>query len=154
VGNADDPGTSITYWEYPAALRGRAFQAATRVNDPRLDRNFRSVELAVSKRLSNKWQAMAAYSLTKLHVPAQFANPNQQIFGADDTTEWTVKASGSYTLPYDLMASVNYELRNGAPWQRTHLFRGGAQIPTIVLPVEPLGAQRLRQSAPGRWQAP
>ena len=41
------------------------------------------------------------------------------------------------------MASVNYELRNGAPWQRTHLFRGGAQIPTeIVLPVEPLGEQQ------------
>jgi hypothetical protein len=141
AGNADDTGTTITYWEYPSALRGRAFQAATRVNDPRLDRKYRSFELAVSKRLSNRWQAMAAYSLTKLHVPAQVANPNQGIFGDDNTTEWTAKVSGSYTLPHDVLASVNYELRNGAPWQRTHLFRGGAQIPTIVLPVEALGAQ-------------
>ena len=39
-----------------------------------------------------------------------------------------------------LFRSLNYELRSGAPWQRTVLFRGGVEIPTIVLPVEPLGA--------------
>lgn len=142
TGSFDDPGTSLTYWEFPTSLRGADFQAATRVNDRRLDRNFKSAEFAFSKRLSRKWQALAAYSITKLNVPALFANPNQQIFGDDRTIEWTVKASGAYMLPRGVLTSINYELRNGARWQRTHLFRGGVTIPTLVVPVEPLGAQR------------
>jgi len=142
LGNADDPGTSITYWEFPTSLHGAQFQASTRVNDPRLDATYKSFELAFSKRMSKKWQALASYSRTRLKVPASTANPNQQIFGDNRTTEWSVKASGSYQIPFDVLASINYELRNGSPWQRTVLFRGGIEIPTIALPVEPLGAHR------------
>ena len=142
LGNADDPGTSITYWEFPTSLHGAQFQASTRVNDPRLDATYKSFELAFSKRMSKKWQALASYSRTRLNVPAGTANPNQQTFGDNRTTEWSVKASGSYQIPFDVLASINYELRNGSPWQRTVLFRGGIEIPTIALPVEPLGAHR------------
>jgi hypothetical protein len=142
LGTADDTGQTITYWEYPTSLRGTAFQANTRVNDPQLSASYRSFEVAASKRLSNKWQAMASYSRTRLHVPGPNggANPNLQIFTLNNTHEWSIKASGSYQLPLDVLASVNYELRSGAPWQRTVLASGGVTIPTIVVPVEPLGA--------------
>jgi len=40
-----------------------------------------------------------------------------------------------------VLAAINYELRSGAPWARTVLFTGGVTIPSIALPVEPLGAQ-------------
>jgi hypothetical protein len=138
VGNSDDPGTSITYWEFPASLRGAQNQATTRVNDRALDRSYTSFEIAISKRLSNRWQGMAAYSRTKLDVPASTANPNIKLFADNNSTEWTAKASGAYQLPFDILGSVNYELRSGAFWQRTHLFRNGQQIPTMVMPVEPL----------------
>ncbi len=45
------------------------------------------------------------------------------------------------SVPADVLASINYEVRSGAPWQRTVLFSGGTTIPTIVLPVEPLGSR-------------
>jgi hypothetical protein len=141
VGNADDPGTIVTYWEYPVSYRG--LLGTTRVNDRRRDRSFKSVEVAVSRRLSNRWQAMGSFSLTEIDDPAPTANPNQEIFGANNTTEWTAKLSGSYQLPYGLLGSVNYILQQGAAWQRTALLRGGLTIPTIVVPMERLGARRL-----------
>jgi hypothetical protein len=98
--------------------------------------------MAATKRLSKKWQAMGSYSVTRVHIPATNANPNTVIFGDNNTTEWTAKAAGSYELPRAVLASINYEVRSGAPWQRTVLFSGGTQIPTIVLPVEPLGAHK------------
>jgi hypothetical protein len=152
VATADDPGTAVTYWEYPVAYRGASFIATTRVNDPRLDRSYKTIEVALSKRLAKRWQAMGSFSLTRINDPAGIAtagvtagiaNPNQQIFGDNRTTEWTAKVSGSYELPFGLLGSVNYVLLQGAPWQRTALFRGGTTIPTIVLPVEPYGARRL-----------
>jgi hypothetical protein len=86
---------------------------------------------------------MGSFSLTKLDEPAPRANPNQEVFAANNNTEWTAKLSGSYEMPFGLLGSVNYILQQGAPWQRTALLRGGTTIPTIVLPMEPLGARRL-----------
>jgi hypothetical protein len=105
---------------------------------------YRSFELAMSKRLSNRWQAMASYSMTRLHVPPEFANPNQALAagGDNNTTEWNFKVSGSCEIPLGVLASLNYELRSGEPWQRTVLFRGSGTIPTFVVAVEPLGARR------------
>jgi hypothetical protein len=141
LGTSDDPGTTITYWEYPTSLRGAANQVPITVNDPRMNRSYKSFEAAFAKRLSNKWQAMASYSVTKLHVPGSYANPNTRLFADNDTKEWVLKASGSYQLPKDVLASIGYELRSGAPWQRTVLLSGGVTIPTIVLPAEPLGSR-------------
>ena len=39
VGSADDPGTFVTYYDYPASLAGRRFAGTMLVNDPRADSN-------------------------------------------------------------------------------------------------------------------
>ena len=44
-------------------------------------------------------------------------------------------------MKYEVLASVNYEIRSGAPWQRTVLASGGVTIPTIVVAVDPLGSR-------------
>lgn len=139
LGTADDTGQTLTYWEYPTSLRGAAFQANTRVNDPALDATFKSFEIAASRRFANKWQAMSSYSRTRLHAPGAnaTANPNNQINTLNSSAEWSFKASGSYELKYGLLTSVNYELRSGAPWQRTVLLSGGITIPTQVVNVDP-----------------
>lgn len=146
LGSADDTGQTFTYYEFPTSMHGTAFQATTRVNAPELDATYKSFELALSRRFVNRWQAMASFSFTRLQAPGlnvagAVATPNTRFLGDNNTREWSAKASGAYQLPLDVLASVNYELRSGAPWQRTVLFRGGIEIPTIVLPVEPLGAR-------------
>ena len=44
-------------------------------------------------------------------------------------------------MPWQVLASTSYELRSGDKWARTALFRGGTEIPTIVLRVEPIGSR-------------
>jgi hypothetical protein len=143
LGTADDTGRTITYWEYPTTLRGAAFQATTRINDPQLNASYKSFEVAASKRFSQKWQAMASFSRTWLNAPGanSGANPNLQINTLNRSTEWSSKASGSYQMRFDVLASVNYEIRSGAPWQRTVLASGGVTVPTIVIAVDPLGSR-------------
>jgi hypothetical protein len=155
AGTADDPGTTMTYYDYAASLRGLDFQVSSLVNDPRANRSWKTLEIAVTKRLSNRWQALAAYSATKIDVPfvtnvgggndfpVNTLDPNSEVFAADRTWEWGAKASGVYQFPWGLLASANYELRSGLKWERTALFTGGRQIPSIVLRVEPIGTRTL-----------
>jgi hypothetical protein len=163
LGSADDPGTLVTYWDYPAAYRGRAFQQPMLVNDPGADQTFKSYEVALSKRLSNRWLGMASYSSTNVDIPyAQntastgndFTMPGLQVFLATldpnaeinsrlNYREWTARASGAYLLPYDIQLSANFESRSGTPYARTVSFTGGQQITSQVVRVEPIGARRL-----------
>ncbi len=146
AGTADDPGTLITYYDYPAALAGLQFAQRTWFTAPGIDQTFRSFEAAATKRLSRGWQLMASYSATKSDSPfpeeAEFT-PNAQINSANHTWEWLAKGSAAYLFPRDVTVSVRYEHRSGAPQARQVLFRGGQQIPSIVLNVEPIGTLRL-----------
>jgi carboxypeptidase family protein len=159
VTNADPnvPGTFITYYEYPTSLAGRAFELFTLTNDYNATETFKSLDVAASKRLSNKWELMASYSATKPDYPIMPAltvddsssnitsgpvNPNAEINTSDRAWEWTGKVSGVYTLPYDVLVSAQFEHRGGYPWARQVLFRGGKTIPSITLNVEPFGTRR------------
>jgi hypothetical protein len=157
VGTTDDPGTNLTYYEYPTSLSGAAFQAPWLVNDRKADASFTSFEMAASKRLSNRWQFMASYSATKKDIPivqnAGSANglvlyiatddPNAEINNADRTWEWLGRAQGGYQLPWDALVSMSYEHRSGDPLARTVLLRGGRTIPNITVKAEDVGAFRL-----------
>ncbi len=146
VGTADDPGVSITYYEYPAELSGVRFERSTLINSND-DEVYKSVEVAGFKRLSNRWQFSAAYSATKKDIPVvgriPADNPNVGIFGADRTWERTGKLSGAYIFPREVLVSANFEHRSGDPFARQVLFTGGRTIPSIVLNVEPIGARTL-----------
>jgi hypothetical protein len=163
LGTADDPGTTVTYFEYPVAYQGAAFQEPMLVNDKRSEGNYRSVEVAATKRMSNRWMMMASYSATKLHVPfvsntagltdftggggltvilATF-DPNAEIFAENNTWEWIGRLSGAYVFPWDLTASANFEQRSGDPWARQVSVTGGRTIPQNRQRVEDIGARRL-----------
>ena len=94
LGSADDTGNSITYYDYPAALSGLAFQQVMLVNDSRADEQYHSIETAISKRLTDNWQLMVSYTATKKDIPLQpnagtfnTQDPNAEINSADKT--WT-----------------------------------------------------------------
>jgi len=155
LGTADDPGTTITYYDFPASLAGLKFQQPTFVNDANADANYKSFEIAATKRLSGRWQLMASYSATKSHVPfvpditgsravsVTSLNPNAEIFAANDTWEWATRINGSYLFPADIQVSANFLSQSGEPWARTVSFAGGQQITSITLRVEPIGTRRL-----------
>jgi len=147
LGSADDPGTLITYFEYPASLRGNAFDAAMFITDPNANASYGSVEVALNKRLSNRWQMLASYSATKRNVPvpanSEFT-PNAEINSADKTWEWLVRTSGSYMLPGDVQFSSNLTVQNGFHWARTVSATGGSQIASIVLFAEAIGARQTK----------
>ena len=142
LNTADDTGQAYTYWTFPASLQGAAFQQATRVTDRALDRSYKSVDVAVARRLSNRWQMMTSYSFTRLHLPPGTATPNQAVAagGVNTSAEWNFKTGGGYEAPWGVSTSLSYEMRSGLSWQRTVLFRGpGTTIPTFVAATEPLG---------------
>jgi hypothetical protein len=156
VGTADDPGTSLTYYDYPAAYKTLAFSQQTLINDPAATKTFKSFELALAKRLSDHWQLLTTYSGTKRHWPFPGAypnvgspsviptnDPNSEILAADNTYEWTAKTSAAYFFPKQVMVSAQYELRSGEPYYRTVLLTGGTGIPSIVVPAEALGTRRM-----------
>ncbi|MGE0451464.1 MAG: carboxypeptidase regulatory-like domain-containing protein [Vicinamibacterales bacterium] len=150
LGTADDTGTSVTYYDYPAQYRGLSFQQPTLVNSG-LVPTYSSFEVAGSKRYADGWQFMASYTATKSNVPiitnvtspvAYTDDPNAEIFARNNTWEWLARLSGSYMFPYRLQFSTNFEHRSGTPFARTVSFRGGVQIPSITLRVEEIGARR------------
>jgi len=161
LGTADDPGTSVTYWEYPVSLAGRAFQQPMLVSDHKADQTYRSVEIAASKRLSRGWQMMTSYSATKLHIPItqntqgccdfqapgislflSTLDPNAEINSANNNWEWQARATGAYMLPHGVQVSGNFEHRSGTPYARVVSFRGGRTIPVQSVRVEPIGTRR------------
>jgi hypothetical protein len=163
LGTADDPGTTVTYWEYPTAYQGVAFQEPMLINHEPSDATFTSYEIAASKRMSNRWMMMASYSATKLNIPyvantagltdftggggltvilATF-DPNAEIFAENKTWEWLGRLSGAYVFPWDVLVSANFEHRSGDPWARQVSFTGGRTIPQLRVRVEPIGTRRL-----------
>ena len=99
VGTADDPGQSITYYEYPSALNGVAF-AGTRDVAATGKQTYKTIEVQGTRRITHGWQAAASFSATKLNVPfndEQADNPNSEINTANLTWQTTSKLSGGYT---------------------------------------------------------
>jgi hypothetical protein len=155
TGNGDDPGTAITYFDYPASFAGLAFNQQTYVNDPAANQNFKSFELAAIRRLANRWQFQASYSRTKKHIPFTTAGnassnsvlavtPNDEILAEDNTSETIARASATYTVPHiDVLFSGNLEHRNGDPYARTALITGGTRIPSLTLRMERIGSEQL-----------
>ena len=142
---SDDPGTSITYYEYPSSLSGLSSSSTMVVNVPG-DQVYKTFEAGVTRRLQNGWQANVSFAITKHDVPfadLQAADPNSEINTSSHFWEYTGKVSGAYMLPWEIQLAGNYERRQGLPQARQVQFTGGQTIRSIVLNVEPLGSIRL-----------
>ncbi|MGE3844600.1 MAG: carboxypeptidase regulatory-like domain-containing protein [Vicinamibacterales bacterium] len=145
VGTGDDPGTSVTYWDYPTSLAGLASSSTMVVNVPG-SQIYKTFEVGVTKRMADGWQANVSFAATKHDVPfadLQPLNPNSEIFTANDFWEYTFKLSGAYRFPFDINLAGNYERRQGTPQARQVQFTGGQSVRSIVLNVEPVGSIRL-----------
>ena len=147
---ADDPGQTLTYWDYPASYRPAAFDGVKLVNDdPKNDSTYKTIELAATRRLSNGWQLLGSYSATKRNVPfvdGSALTPNAEINVADRTWTWIGKVSGSYTFPKGILGGASYSIRNGARLARQVQIvapAGTASIANLVVNAEPIGSLSL-----------
>ena len=163
LGNTDDTGQSFTYWEYSPDLSGRRYELFTLTNDQNVDQTYKSVDLSVFKRLSNRWQLLAPYSATRIHFPfmntgagtvtgqnvlgADF-NPNAEFNTTDDTWEWTAKVSGVYQFPALVMVSAQFEHSSGRPFARE------VRFPSLAMNVEPFGTATVERPAAPRGEEP
>jgi hypothetical protein len=124
---------------------------------------YHGLDFTATKRYSNRWQMQAALTLqtNPQYFPAgsaSFFNPTGQEFqdGFSTISKYNLKLSGSYTLPWEISASANYNATQGA--SRTVTINGpgatyggvlatGAAAPTIsqnTLELERRGATRLK----------
>jgi len=147
VGTADDPGTTLTYYDYPAAFKGPQFDPYNQTSLPTTPtQSFKTIEVAVTRRQVHRWSLNGSFSATKKNIPfgeGSANTPNAQINTSDQNWEWLARAAGSLQLPWGVLASANYDSRSGATQARTVLLTGGVQIPNAVVNATPLGAIQL-----------
>jgi hypothetical protein len=159
VGTADD-GT------YSFFERISAANATVITNDPDVLQSYKGLEITLTKRLSNRWQMLAGYTLSKNRIdnvsvdvsPNFLINANGNITSDAVVTGSTrcngcsaanadrpnqFKLTGMYILPFhDVIVSGNFRAQQGPPFTRQInrlLAIGGSQ--TINL--EPLGNTRI-----------
>ena len=147
VGTADDPGSIVTYYEYPRALQGATFELAMPVNSDIVNA-YRGFEVAVTKRYSNNWQLLGAVGRLWKDLPRGLSefiplDPNSLAFAEDKTSSWYAKLGGSYQFPWQIRTSASLNAVSGEPYRRTVLLTGGTTLPSITLPVEPWGSRHL-----------
>ncbi len=159
VGTADD--STFGYFDRISAANRTII-----TNDPKVTQSYKGIEFTLTKRLSNRWQMLAGYTLSKSEIndisvdvsPNFLINANGNITAdaavggssrcagcsaanADRPNQF--KFTGMYILPwYDVVLSGNFSSQQGPPVTRQisqRLSIGGSQ--TINL--EPLGSHRM-----------
>jgi carboxypeptidase family protein len=149
--NPAAPGTTITYWDYPAAFAGSNFEKYEISNDPTLAERHETVDFQVTKRLANRWQLIASFTATKNHTPLPgpdfgraipFWTPNF-LNVANNTWDDLFRASGIYLLPAGVSVSANFNDQRGNAQAPQAVLTGGQQIASITVNALPLGSIRL-----------
>jgi hypothetical protein len=149
--NTGDDGGTVTIYDFDPAYRGAAFVR----NEPRnydRDNHYQTIEVAMMKRLSERWSATASFWSTKYHEwLAPFDNnPNADVNALDQAWRWAGNFSGTYELPAGMQVGAFVQSKIGVLGQRTNIFRaldpdGGPrlnQLSSVTLRLEPMGAQK------------
>jgi hypothetical protein len=144
AGTGDD--RTITLFDQDRATLGQNRTLIT--NNKLYNQRHRSVEVTATKRFSRRWQMLAGYTWARttqdLDTNSNARNPNSLINGAGpvffDRTH-TLKATGSYLLPWDVSLSGNFRYQTGAPFTRT--LRQTLTQGTVTVNADPRGSSRL-----------
>ena len=115
-GTSDD--RNLTLYGMPTAAAGNFPLNQVVMNVPR-EENFKTFELSVNRRYSNRWSASLGGSFSMLQdYPEGFpTNPNQP--GLEDRTQWNFKATGSYDAAYGIRISPVLRHQSGTNFART-----------------------------------
>jgi hypothetical protein len=146
LGTADDVAGFTVFNQNPATLGQDRFVITT---DEAFDSYFRGFELTAVKRMSNRWEMIAGYTLgesiensgrTTINSPNDLINAKGP--GVNDATNM-LKLTGIYAAPYGIMLSGNFRTQTGKPVTRETRFplnQGG-----VLVNVEPRASQRMER---------
>jgi hypothetical protein len=145
VGTADD-GTYGYYARTSTANR------SVITNDPTQLRSYKGVEITLTKRLSDRWQMLAGYTLSKTELsgvsrdtsPNFLINANGNITSTDSADRPNqFKLTGMYILPFhEVILSGNLSAQQGPPITR-QISRAVGSNTNQTINLEPLGNTRL-----------
>ena len=150
VPGTGDDAMSTVYAQDPATI-GQSQSLMT--NPDGSDRTYKGLEVTVSKRLSNNWQAVASLVVSNLEVikttsanetAGLFDSPNNLINaeGLDpNNPPVQLKLQGTYMFDFGLVMSGFYRLASGYPYTRELTVVGLPQGPTTIF-AEPRGSSR------------
>jgi hypothetical protein len=121
-GGYTDPVTGITAPYYVVCQGCMRPSGAAQITMTTPDyRVYQGVDITATKRYSDRWQMQAALTLqtNPSYFPegtAAFINPTNREWrdGASTIPRYNLKMNGSYTLPWDINASANFNLIEGA----------------------------------------
>ena len=138
--------TPVTVYTY---VKGSGTLANEVVNTPpnRPD-VFNSIEVAVTKRYSKRWDGFASFWETKDHRWLQgtaglSGSPNDDSFPTDDTWNWELRGDGVYHFPLGFQLSAFYRAQSGAAGQRVSVFNSSAlQQGATTVRMGPFGQYR------------
>ncbi|MDP1570297.1 MAG: TonB-dependent receptor [Vicinamibacterales bacterium] len=132
--DVDGSSQSITIYRLLPAFTTARDRVITNV--PELKSTYNGVQFDINKRMSNRWQMLAGFTIQKhegfdhsgTYTGSDFSNPNVLINRDKGSVftdlPWTFTLSGSYQLPYDFAISGKYTARAGDPLIRTFNFGG------------------------------
>jgi hypothetical protein len=142
-------GRAVTVYNQAPETRGR-FDVLWD-NFSELNSTFHGVDVTFTKRMSNRWMALGGVSFGRnmgdIYDTGDLNNPNfmfrRGIIGNDVPV--SIKASGTYQLPYDISATASFQHATGLPQQTTVLVTAATVVLTQVsqsLVVEPRATNR------------
>ncbi|HYU77457.1 MAG TPA: TonB-dependent receptor [Vicinamibacterales bacterium] len=116
LGSSDD--RNLTYYGIPNALIG-TYPTTTVVMSIPNNGTYKSMEVTLSKRRGQNWSLSSGFGYTWIHdYPAGFPNTANGPFD-EDRRLYSLKASGTYTLPWNILLSAAYQFQSGANYART-----------------------------------
>jgi hypothetical protein len=141
VGNSDD-GAPIAAFNLASAYVG--LPTVNVVTNLTGDSSFDTFEIAMNKRMSNRWSASTSYSFTWAKDVRDILNPNSCINAnaacQDETTDYSFKLNGVFELVAGLKMSPVYRFQSGNNYSRTFVATLNYANPT--LDAEPRNARR------------
>jgi hypothetical protein len=152
-----DTGISTTYYEVCPTCSRPSGAAQITTTNPDYD-TYKGVDITATKRYSGHWQLQASVTLqTNPTYNVDFTNPTgiDFITGHSTLAKYVGKVAGSYSFPWDVMASFNYNFNQGSTRIRTingpgQVFGGldsdgdATTISYDELEFEPRGTTRLK----------
>jgi hypothetical protein len=116
-GNADD-GPQIVAFDYPAGVTIPPSRWVLS-NQPLIESWDQNLEVAITKRMSNRWSLLGGFGYNWDHAKGAPQNPNQERFNENDTTGWGFKFFSTYQAPWQVTINPVLRYQAGENLERT-----------------------------------
>jgi hypothetical protein len=140
-------GNTINLYKLTSNASNRIFEVT---NPSGLYSRYRGVAVALTKRMSHKWQAVVSLDVSKSETnnttgSSLGQSPNDFIFSdglSNRDRPIVAKAQVSYRFPWGILGAVNWQHQSGEPWRRTITVSGLGFPSAPTIPMEPYDGSR------------